>query len=479
MAAFNFKRRRTRRWWYAGATLMAAAFFAVFFVVGASAVTNSPSHFESSDGNMTVEGSPATDWNCFANGGSSNTSGFVTSGINTGTGTCAKTSGATAVTADSAGEITWVNGQKFDTQCPRLQTGSVPNKDDITNVAEFEEFATSGDLFFYGGAIRQTANGNASGDVEFNQSSGNGTSSAGCRTAGDRLVAYDFLNGGTSLDFHVLTWITSASPNGGGNSGKCLVKTDSLPCWGANVITVSASEFDGQANQAAILAAANGISGGALAIQQFAEFGVNLTQALGGGPLPCFPQQVWETRSSGSSFTSNPEDIEFVHVSTCGALKITKMAKNLNLGTGLKPESGVTFTISNSSGFSTTVTTGTDGTVCTGSLSPGSYTVTETVPSGYSADNSPQTVTVASGTTCTNPANPTTANFTNTPLTDLTVNVASEITGATNSSISCVNSSSTAIGNSPQPTTGKGDPETVTANGLKPGTYTCTVVIDP
>jgi hypothetical protein len=36
------------------------------------------------------------------------------------------------------------------------------------------------------------------------------------------------------------------------------------------------------------------------------------------------------------------------------------------------------------------------------------------------------------------------------------------------------------VGNSPQPSaTGLGDPETVTANGLRPGTYACTVVIDP
>jgi hypothetical protein len=242
------------------------------------------------------------------------------------------------------------------------------------------------------------------------------------------------------------------------------------------VITVSAALFDGQANQSTITAANNGISNQALAIQQFAEFGVNLTDALGGGPLPCFPQQVWETRSSGSSFTSNPEDIEFVNVSTCGALKVTKMAKNLNLGSGSHPQSGVVFTVKQGTTTITTLTTGTDGTACTDSLAPGSYTVSETVPSGFSADNSPQTVSVASGSTCA--GSPTTLNFTNTPLTDLTVNVKAELAGATNSSISCVHGS-TAIGNSPQPASGLGDPETVTANGLAPGTYTCTVVIDP
>jgi hypothetical protein len=47
----------------------------------------------------------------------------------------------------------------------------------------------------------------------------------------------------------------------------------------------------------------------------------------------------------------------------------------------------------------------------------------------------------------------------------------------TNSTITCVVAGTgTNIGNSPQ---GPTDPATVTANGLKPGTYTCTVVVDP
>jgi hypothetical protein len=75
--------------------------------------------------------------------------------------------------------------------------------------------------------------------------------------------------------------------------------------------------------------------------------------------------------------------------------------------------------------------------------------------------------------------------FSDTPLTKLTVSVASVLAGATNSSISCVDSNSAAIGNSPQPASGMTDPVTLHADGtnstsaLAPGTYTCTVVIDP
>ena len=56
------------------------------------------------------------------------------------------------------------------------------------------------------------------------------------------------------------------------------------------------------------------------------------------------------------------------------------------------------------------------------------------------------------------------------------LNTTSEVPGVTNSSIQCVNSSNSDVGNSPQ---GPADPVSVTANGLKPGTYTCTIVVDP
>jgi hypothetical protein len=320
MSAFRFGQRHRRRWSYALATVVAVTLATVFVAARSGAVTGSPSHFESSDGNMTLETSGNTDWNCFVNSDGFAHNGPTPSG-------CRVTTGATQITADATGETHWVNGQKFDTQCPALTTLNTPAKADFTNVASFNDTSSALDTFFYGATIRSTTNGNASGDVEFNQSAGNGTTSAGCRTPGDRLLAYDFLNGGTSLNFHLLTWIDSSNPNLGGNNGTCLVKTDTLPCWGANIVTVNSSLFDGQSNQSPITAANNGMSNTALTVNQFAEFGINLTQALGlAGQCFAFPQQVWESRSSGSSFTSNPEDIEIEHhpIQNCGEIKIIK-----------------------------------------------------------------------------------------------------------------------------------------------------------
>jgi hypothetical protein len=343
MAAFNFHKRQTRRWWYIGATLVAVAFFTVFFVSGAFAVTGSPSNFESQDalnsatppvpdGNMTNDVSGNSDWNCFANGGSSNTTGFVTSGITVGSTCSSSLAKASAVAksdpAATTSDDSWVNGTKFDNSCEPLGTNKNPGKDDFTAVATYNETKSSNNhTFLYGATIRYTANGSASENVELNQVAGT-PSCPITRTAGDHLLAFDYNSGGKVLNLHVLTWIDSNNTTLGGNNGTCIIKTDPLPCWGANVITPANASFDGDTNASAITAAKNGINGQALVAGQFAEFGVDLTTALNQNPLACnaTSQIDWESRSSGSSFSSNPEDIaiETHPISNCGRIIIHK-----------------------------------------------------------------------------------------------------------------------------------------------------------
>ncbi len=265
-------------------------------------VTGSPSNFESGDGNMTVDfstlGVNDTDWNCFTIGPKAN---------------CKTTTGAQFITADATGEVQWVSGQKFDTLCPATNTGNNPPKDEFVNIAQFSESDASLNEFFYGANIRSTANGNASGDIEFDHNKGATPTSMPCRVAGDILMAYDFLNGGTTA--------------GGNAASTCFVKTDSLPCWGSNVITPSGAISNGRSNQSPIAAADNGMSGIALPVNQFSEFGINLSQALGiSGQCLSFPQQTWESRSSGSSFTSNPQDLEISQhtINNCGEVVVIK-----------------------------------------------------------------------------------------------------------------------------------------------------------
>jgi hypothetical protein len=65
--------------------------------------------------------------------------------------------------------------------------------------------------------------------------------------------------------------------------------------------------------------------------------------------------------------------------------------------------------------------------------------------------------------------------FHNTPLTDLTVAVDSQVNGGTASTISCVQGSTTVASGS----TGANGDGSASATNLEPGTYTCTVVVDP
>ena len=284
------------------------ALLTVVFVGPVSAntviVPGSASNFESGDGNMTLDTTGDTDWNCFVG-----TTGFQAGTPAAG---CKVTTGATQTAADATGETKLTSGTKFDDPCVTFTTSNTPPKDDFTNIAEYSDVSSTGDTYLYAAAIRATANGNASGNVEFNQATN------GCRTAGDKLLAYDFLNGGTSLSFTVLTWITS---------GACDVGSASAPCWSPGV-AVTGAIFNGESNQAAIAASDNGINGQALAINQFLEFGADLTKTLGLSGCTSFPQNVFESRSSGSSFTSNPEDVEVQSrtISTCGRITIIKQS---------------------------------------------------------------------------------------------------------------------------------------------------------
>jgi len=261
---------------------------AIGIAIPAMAVLNgSPSNFEANDGNMVVNTSGNHDW--------ANVSFIhVTDQFN------------------SNSDDSFTPGQKQDTTCPDTSGHKNPGKDDFTDVASFDEKnTTSGDTFLYGATIRFTANGNASENVELKQSNtlcpGQPTGGVTQRTPGDKLIAIDYLNGGTNVQFNVLTWIDGTDPT----NPTCFVGNDQPPCWGSVVKSLSASAAEGQASQAAITAANNPISGQALVAGQFAEFGVNLSAA---GIVPAnacqsFPQTVWESRSSGSSFVSSTKDI--------------------------------------------------------------------------------------------------------------------------------------------------------------------------
>jgi len=150
-----------------------------------------------------------------------------------------------------------------------------------------------------------------------------------------------------------------------------------------------------------------------------------------------------------------------------GAIKVLKMSIK---GQAL---AGAQFSITGPNSYSNLVTTGSDGTICVDHLTFGTYVVQETAaPAGYKIDDTTaHNVTVSANSTCGDGHEATLA-ATDTPLTDITVTVTSEAVGGTVSTITCTPQ----IGNSPQ---GPGESVSMTAIGLPPGDYVCTMHVDP
>jgi hypothetical protein len=174
-------------------------------------------------------------------------------------------------------------------------------------------------------------------------------------------------------------------------------------------------------------------------------------------------------------------DCTYTNQLQLGALKILK---NSTKG-GAVSQPGAVFSYDSSS--ATDNGTGDEdadvGEVCVSGLAIGDYSVDETSPPpGYGGDpGGPQTVTVVTGTNCTNnePTGTGVATFTNPPLADIQVNFRDGGSGETSAtSISCANTGTTA-----DTTPADGWDDSVTHEDISidpsPRTITCTIEIDP
>jgi hypothetical protein len=155
-----------------------------------------------------------------------------------------------------------------------------------------------------------------------------------------------------------------------------------------------------------------------------------------------------------------------------GAIVITKTRKHA-AGGGTVPHQGVTFTV----GTKTAVTDA-QGVACidglTWSGTGTSYNVVETVPAGYVSDAAPtntKAVVVDHNATCAGGGG-NAVSFSNTPLTNVTISVDSQVEGGTDTVVNCDEDSLDLN----TPATGDGS---ATASNQVPKTITCTIVIDP
>lgn len=174
-------------------------------------------------------------------------------------------------------------------------------------------------------------------------------------------------------------------------------------------------------------------------------------------------------------------DCTYTNVPQTGSLLIVKERKHAADGLGeTHPHAGVGFTVTGGNLGEGSLTGSTDdgGELCFDGLVisslVGDYTVTETVPEGYVSADSEQDVSVVVGPDCADEEDPVTVSFLNTPLTDVTVSVNSQVDGGTFSSISCDVEGSDEV----SLLDGETDPS-VTIPDLEPRTVVCTIVIDP
>jgi hypothetical protein len=182
------------------------------------------------------------------------------------------------------------------------------------------------------------------------------------------------------------------------------------------------------------------------------------------------------TLAAGSDVTCT-----FVNERERGAIKITKTRKHAAAAGGVGPHAGVTFTVSGNGITPVEVQTDAQGIACVPNLlyGAGDYTVTESVPTGYVSDDAVKEVAVSQEGTCTT-GTQAPVSFVNTPKTNVTVSVDSQIDGGTASTISCVDAADAVKGSGSTAANGDGS---VTVSNLLPtdpvATLICTVVVDP
>lgn len=373
---------RRRRTLAALAALSLASIALVASTTSASATVSTDAGFEGDDGNLAPQASINFDWNSFA--------------PTTWTGTApdrtaAKTVSGWAFTGledaqNTTSDDAFAGGTKQDNNCPTVNTGKAPNKDDLERVYVTSK-TVSGDVFLglaWTRIPQNTTSPSAHIGFEFNQ--GTTACPAGSdglvqRTAGDMLIVYDFQGGTTDVPTITLRrWVTS---------GSCEVSTNSPPCWGpaANLTAsgfaeakVNTTDSVLDTNTPPTPPAQTSVSSTS-GVNEFGEAIINLTDAGVFTPGVCtaFGKTYAVSRSSGNSAQAQMKDLVGpgnVNIANCGRVIIRKVTDpspdptdttfNYTTTGGLDP---ATFGLKNGENRN-----------YGGEVQAGSYSVTETDP---------------------------------------------------------------------------------------------------
>ena len=365
--------------------LAAAAALAVVLSVAIPAFAGPVSNaagFEGDDGNLAPQAPINFDWNSFApttwtgtapdRTAAKTVSGWAFTGLED----------AQATTSDDA----FAGGTKQDNNCPTVNTGKAPNKDDLERVYVTSK-TVSGDVFLglaWTRIPQNTTSPSAHIGFEFNQGTTAcpaGSDSLVQRTAGDMLIVYDFEGGTTDVPTITLRrWVTS---------GACEVSTNSPPCWGTAANLTASGFAEAKVNTTVSVLDTNtpptppattsvsSTSG----VNEFGEAIINLTDAGVFTPGVCtaFGKTYAESRSSGNSAQAQMKDLVGpgnINIANCGRVIIRKVTVpspdptdttfNYTTTGGLNP---ATFGLKNG-----------ESRDYGGAVQAGSYSVTETDP---------------------------------------------------------------------------------------------------
>lgn len=366
--------------------------------------------------------------------------------------------------ATGSADDSFGNGTKEDTAIPTVIDGSIPNnKSDLKNFGVYFEDSAQGRFLHLFWHRVQEPSGTTNMDFEFNQSSTLSSNTVTpVRTAGDLLIQYDLSQGGVNPDLFLSRWVTS------GATSQCEA-SNKLPCWGSKDLL--AGDAVGSINTAAI-AAADSDGLGPVSVRTFGEATIDFDAISPNAGCNAFAYAYLKSRSS-DSFTAAVKDfIAPVNpgLNTCGALKIHKTRDHYAAATHPSAHAGVQFAVTKGGTpiAGSPFTTDSNGDICVSGLEQGTYRVTETVPTGYTASSTnPQDVAVNGVGDCTSGA--ALASFHNVPRTDIAVGATSQVAGGTASTISCTNGGGSVV-------TPSGTVSLATLS-LLPGTYVCTITV--
>jgi hypothetical protein len=220
------------------------------------------------------------------------------------------------------------------------KSGSVPDKDDITN-AYAAAYNVGGKLVIYAGADRIDNSGDAFMGFWFFQNQiglgsgggGGGAPFVGQHAIGDVLVLANFTGGGTTVNIEVLEWVgTGGNVNGTLRRIAGVAGGTPATCSGGlagDLFCGITNTTGGETPPWPYLSKSGSAS---FPAATFFEVGINISDVFaqaGAGAVPCFSSFMAETRSS-SSVSAVLKDFALGSFPVCG-VKVSKQCKSPTL----------------------------------------------------------------------------------------------------------------------------------------------------